>query len=135
MGKNVNHDMVFQCTNCLWCSILRFLVHTECSFSGTLRWEEYKNTQYKISDNCVTKLVIFLKKWHDMNIQIESNWITLFKVGYLIVKLHNSSHLLKVCLNNANQPKIILTVTIKIKQIRILKGLFTWLVKYFYIMI
>ena len=52
---------------------------------------------------------------------IELNWITLFKVGYVIVKLHNSSHLLKVCLNNANRPKIIMTITIKIKQIRILK--------------
>ena len=52
---------------------------------------------------------------------IELNWITLFKVGYVIVKLHNSSHLLKACLNNANRPKIIMTITIKIKQIRILK--------------
>ena len=29
------------------------------------------------------------------------NWITLFKVSYVIVKLHNSSHLLNVYLNNA----------------------------------
>ena len=49
------------------------------------------------------------------------NWITLFKVSYVIVKLHNSSHLFKVCLNNAIRPKIIMTITIKIKQIRILK--------------
>ena len=34
---------------------------------------------------------------------IELNWITLFKVSYVMVKLHNSSHLLKVCLNNANR--------------------------------
>ena len=52
---------------------------------------------------------------------IELNWITLFKVSYVILKLHNSSHLLKVCLNNANRPKIIMTITIKIKKIRILK--------------
>ena len=45
------------------------------------------------------------------------NWITLFKVSYVIVKLHNSSHLLKVCLNIAKRPKIIMTITIKIKQI------------------
>ena len=55
----------------------------------------------------------------DMN-WIELNGITLFKVGYVIVKSDNSSHLLKVCLNNANRPKIIMTITIKIK-IRILK--------------
>ena len=45
------------------------------------------------------------------------NWITLFKVSYVIVKLHNSSHLLKVCLNIAKRPKIIMAITIKIKQI------------------
>ena len=47
--------------------------------------------------------------------------MTLLKVSYVIVKLQNSSHLLKVCLNNANRPKIIMAIKIKIKQIRILK--------------
>ena len=47
---------------------------------------------------------------------IELNWITLFKVSYVILKLHNSSHLLKVCLNNANRPKLIMIITIKIKE-------------------
>ena len=56
----------------------------------------------------------------DMN-WIELNGITLFKVGYVIVKSDNSSHLLKMCLNNANWPKIIMAITIKIKQIRLLK--------------
>ena len=37
-----------------------------------------------------------------------------------MLKLHNSSHLLKVCLNNANRPKLIMIITIKIKK-RILK--------------
>ena len=54
-------------------------------------------------------------------VRVILNWITLIKVGYVIVKLHNSSHLLKACLNNANRPKITMTITIKIKQIRILK--------------
>ena len=34
---------------------------------------------------------------------IELNWITLFKVSYVIAKLHNSSRLLKAYLNNANE--------------------------------
>ena len=33
-----------------------------------------------------------------------------------MLKLHNSSHLLKVCLNNANRPKLIMIITIKIKK-------------------
>ena len=32
------------------------------------------------------------------------------------IKLHNSSHLLKVCLNNAKWPKLIITMTIKEKN-------------------
>ena len=55
---------------------------------------------------------------------IELNRLTLFKVSYVIVKLHNRSHLLKVCLNNANRPKIIMTIISKIKQIKILKIMF-----------
>ena len=47
---------------------------------------------------------------------IELNWITLFKVSYVIVKLHNSSHLLKVCLTNANWSIIIMTIISNIKQ-------------------
>ena len=43
------------------------------------------------------------------------NWISLFKVSYIIIKLHNSSHLLMMCLNNA-----IMIITIK-KRISILK--------------
>ena len=48
---------------------------------------------------------------------IELNRITLFKVSYVILKLHNSSHLLKVCLNNANRPKRIMAITIKIQTL------------------
>ena len=33
-----------------------------------------------------------------------------------MIKLHNSSHLLKVCLNNANRTKLIMTITIKKKN-------------------
>ena len=56
---------------------------------------------------------------------IELNWITLFKVSYVILKLHNSSHLVKVCLNNANRPKLTMIIKIKIKKtIRILKRKF-----------
>ena len=47
---------------------------------------------------------------------IDLNWITLFKVSYVIVKLHNISHLLKVCLTNANRPIIIMTIISNIKQ-------------------
>ena len=50
----------------------------------------------------------------------ELNWISLFKLSYVIMKLHNSSHLFNVCLNNANRPKPIITITIK-KRIWILK--------------
>ena len=39
----------------------------------------------------------------------------MFKVSYVIIKLHNSSHLFKASLNNANQPKLIMAITIKIK--------------------
>ena len=39
-----------------------------------------------------------------------NEWITLFKVSYVIVKLHNSSHLLKVCVTNANRSIIIMTI-------------------------
>ena len=45
----------------------------------------------------------------------ELNWISLFKVSYIILKLHSSSHLLKECLNNASRPKLIIIITIKIK--------------------
>ena len=45
----------------------------------------------------------------------ELNWISLFKISYIILKLHSSSHLLKECLNNANRPKLIIIITIKIK--------------------
>ena len=55
---------------------------------------------------------------------IELNRLTLFKVSYVIVKLRNRSHLLKVCLNNAKRPKIIMTIISKIKQIKILKIMF-----------
>ena len=48
------------------------------------------------------------------------NWISLFKVSYIIIKLHNSSHLLMMCLNNANRTKLIMIITIK-KRISILK--------------
>ena len=34
---------------------------------------------------------------------IQLNWISLFIISYVIIKLHNSSHLLNVCLNNANR--------------------------------
>ena len=54
---------------------------------------------------------------------MELNWISLFKVSNVIIKLHNSSHLLKVCLNNANRPKLVMIITIK-KRIRILKRMF-----------
>ena len=65
-------------------------------------------------------MLLIYSPWKHQN-WIELNWITLFKVSYVILKLHNSSHLLKVCLNNANRPKTIMTITIKMKQIRILK--------------
>ena len=42
--------------------------------------------------------------------------MSLFKVSYVIIKLHNSSHLLKVCLNNTKRPKLIITITIKKKN-------------------
>ena len=48
------------------------------------------------------------------------NWMSLFKVSYIIIKLHNSSHLLMMCLNNANRTKLIMIITIK-KRISILK--------------
>ena len=48
------------------------------------------------------------------------NCISLFKVSYIIIKLHNSSHLLMMCLNNANRTKLIMIITIK-KRISILK--------------
>ena len=55
--------------------------------------------------------------WHLLMLNlIELNWITLFKVSFVILKLHNSSHLLRVCLNNANRPKLIMIITIKIKE-------------------
>ena len=47
--------------------------------------------------------------WIEVN-WIEFNWISLFKVSCVITKLHNSSHLLKVCLNNANRPKLIMKI-------------------------
>ena len=58
--------------------------------------------------------------------RIELNWIeiTLFKVSYVILKLHNSSHLLRVCLTNANWPIIIMTIISNIKQRKTLKGKF-----------
>ena len=40
------------------------------------------------------------------------------------MQLHNSSHLLKVCLNNVNRPKLIMTIAIKQKRIRYLKRMF-----------
>ena len=45
---------------------------------------------------------------------IQLNWISLFIISYVIIKLHNSSHLLNVCLNNANrmQGKNVLACTI-----------------------
>ena len=48
------------------------------------------------------------------------NWIFFFKVSYIIIKLHNSSHLLMVCLNNANRTKLIMIITIR-TRISILK--------------
>ena len=54
---------------------------------------------------------------------IELNWITLFQVSYVILKLHNSSRLLKVCLNNANRPKLIM-ITIKIQTLYVTGEIF-----------
>ena len=42
---------------------------------------------------------------HRLIMWTELNWITLFEASYVIIKLHNSSHLLKVCLNNAIKVK------------------------------
>ena len=52
---------------------------------------------------------------HGLN-WIELNWISLFKISFVIIKLHNSSHLVKVCLNNANRPKLKMVITIKKKN-------------------
>ena len=57
--------------------------------------------------------VTHVASWTELNWM---NWITLFKVSYVIVKLHNSSHLLKVCLTNANRSIIIMTIISNIKQ-------------------
>ena len=42
-------------------------------------------------------------------------FFALFKVSYVILKLHNSPHLLKMCVNNAERPKIIMTIIFKTK--------------------
>ena len=65
------------------------------------------------------KLSLHLKNYSNSNFfcWIELNWITSFKVSYVILELHNSSHLLKVCLNNANRPKRIMIITIKIQTL------------------
>ena len=47
---------------------------------------------------------------------IELNWISLCKVSYVILELHNRSHVLNICLNNATRPKLIMTITIKKKN-------------------
>ena len=60
------------------------------------------------------------------NFWIELNWISLFKVSYVIIILHNdSSNLLKLCLINANRPKLIIIILIIQKiRTRILKIMF-----------
>ena len=76
---------------------------------------------------------------------IELNWIPLCKVSYVILELHNRSHVLNICLNNAIRSKLIMTIIIK--KISILRRslskidveiyilqLYAWLVKYLYIM-
>ena len=50
-------------------------------------------------------LFILLKS--SENLWIELYWISLIKVSYAITKLGDRSHLLKLCLNNTNQPIII----------------------------
>ena len=55
-------------------------------------------------------------------------WISFFKVSYVIMKLHNSSHLLKACLNNANRRKpiiiIIIIIAIEKEGIRTFRTMF-----------
>ena len=49
---------------------------------------------------------------------IKLSWISLFKVSYVVIKLITyTSHLLRMCLNNANWTKLIITITIKKKRI------------------
>ena len=80
-----------------------------------------KDLDSKVENKIVWKFgilsFVYFQGW-DMAVfnWIELNWITLFKVSYVILKLHNSSHLLKVCLNNANRPKLTMIIKIKIKK-------------------
>ena len=73
----------------------------------------------KSNTKFVTDLLSFIANWNEnLNFWnwIELNWISLCKVSYIILELHNRSHVLNICLNNATRPKLIMTITIKKKN-------------------